>query len=123
MAPTFSSTNHCDSNDVSTNLKSQVLQDHDTMRSTSLQPSELRVLFSRTKCCEANCFVTKLRMPMVTENSIPTKVIPLTHMVYGGSCSTKRVTKNTTEPVSIEEFENMIWDAREVLRTMRVILI
>ena len=106
-----------------TNDKSQLLKDYETMRTKSLQPSELRELFSRTKCCEKNCLVTKLRMPVINSQSqrSSSSIIPLTHLIYGGPCSQSNNKNNkTNEPVSIEEFENMIWDARELLRTMRV---
>ena len=90
--------------------KAQLLRDYYKVRKLSVAPSELREIFSRTKCCENNCIVTKLRMPLVSATRSTSRHNPLSGLSY---CT-------TTTPVSIMDFENMVWMAREDIAEFRV---
>lgn len=91
--------------------KAQVLRDYYKIRKESVAPSELREIFSRTKCCENNCIVTKLRMPLASATRNTSHYNPLSGVTY---CAPSNAA------VSIVDFENMVWMAREDIAEYRV---
>jgi hypothetical protein len=91
------------------NARAQVLRDHYKVRKLSVTPSEVREIFSRTKCCEYNCFVTKLKMPLC-EASTGTER-------HNFNFNTSYCSPTTA---SIMDFENMVWVAREEIADFKV---
>ena len=96
-------------------IRAQLLRDYFKIRKLSVAPSELREIFSRTKCCEKNCIVTKLRMPLASATRNISNHNPLSGLTY---CA-----PSSTAPVSVVEFENMVWIARDDIAEFRVLLI
>jgi hypothetical protein len=104
-------------------VKAQLLRDKFKLRTESLAPSELREIFSRTKCCEKNCIVTKLRMPLSSATRQPVEPPPrqsYDSLIYCSPSTVQR--QNRHGPVTIEAFEHMVWESRLVLESFRVIL-
>ena len=81
-------------------IKGQLLRDYFKIRKQSVAPSELREIFSRTKCCENNCIITQLRMPLANATRNINRN-PLADLSY---C---RSSPSTAAP-SISDFENMV---------------
>jgi len=107
VRPSLEEANIADTNSV----KAQLLRDYHKIRKLSVAPSELREIFSRTKCCENNCIVTQLRMPLASATRSNSHYNnPLSNVGYCG----------TAAPASIVDFENMVWMAREDLAEFRV---
>ena len=106
VRPSLEEANIADINSV----KAQLLRDYHKIRKLSVAPSELREIFSRTKCCENNCIVTQLRMPLASATRHNSHYNPLSNVGYCG----------TAAPASIVDFENMVWMAREDLAEFRV---
>ena len=101
------------------NLKEQYYKDMKKIREETLAPSELREIFSRIKCCNKNCMVNKLKMPFVTDTA-EINNYESEPPISGLYCSP--INKSTTKhgPASIEQFENMVWQARDIIKSFKV---
>ena len=99
-------------------LKEQYFKDMKKIREETLAPSELREIFSRFKCCKKNCMVNKLRMPLVSSNA---QICPESEPPISGLyCSIQNSKTQNIGPASIEQFEHMVWQARDVIKTFKV---
>ena len=99
-------------------LKEQYYKDMKKIREETLAPSQLREVFSRIKCCNKNCMVTKLRMPLVSSTAMGCS--DSEPPISGLYCSTTTSPKQKTGPASIEQFEHMVWQARDVIKSFKV---
>jgi len=127
------------------------IKDRVRIFSETIPPSELREVFSRTKCCLKNCMENKLRMPRIGVNRLssngnkpPTLSSassnyvssvksnnhePFDFIRKGKTCinnnckDTTCSSKDTTTssgPVSVEEFETMVLEARTIMEGLTV---
>ena len=139
--------------------KETAIRLREDIRNKKFAPSELRQIFTRIKCCDQNCMITKLKMPLATSSSstLPRQRSPnrpsisandtirrtttyqssssshnnflfpssssrpfsnniayhneMNHNSSYGMCSTR---------VTIEQFENMVVDARSLIDELKV---
>lgn len=98
-------------------IRNQLINDHKKISEQSLHPSELRKIFSRMKCCKKNCMVSKLKMPLTSEYKPEINNEDVNAPLSGNYFCVQSSPNSTV--ATIEQFEHMVWQARDVVKNLK----